>query len=502
MKVMNRKRWEDIPLARKVLIAVGSISVLLLLIDSLLYFQVNRIIEKMDTVYSSNVDMTELADSLDTVQEDLYAYLSVKSSDSLEEYYRSEQIYRNLLGRLNQEITSNPAKLLERKIRRMSNTYLERTEEAVSAKRGRNVEKYKNVYEETQNLYGYINNYIEELNSQQFKNNSSSYQTLREALTYLEISSLVIMAVMMGISIALLFLITKEMIVPLTNLAETANLVGQGNFSVKMPGTDSLDEVGIVTRAFNTMVESLEEYIIRTRESMEKEQQMIERELLMENHLKEAQLRFLQSQINPHFLFNSLNAGAQLAMLEDAEKTCIFVEKMADFFRYNVKKGMGDASLAEEIEAVENYIYILNVRFAGDIRFTKEIDKKIMDCLVPSMILQPIVENAVNHGIRNIDWEGKVHLEIQGEAEKIVIRVKDNGKGMSRERINEVLSGHAGNGEEQSDSTGIGMYNVISRLELFYDQKNLMQIYSEGLDKGTEVVITIPKITGGGQAYV
>ena len=152
---------------------------------------------------------------------------------------------------------------------------------------------------------------------------------------------MVIMTVMMGISIAILFLLTKEMIVPLTNLAETANLVGQGNFSVKMPETDSRDEVGIVTRAFNTMVKSLEEYIIRTKESMEKEQQMMEKELLMENHLKEAQLRYLQSQINPHFLFNSLNAGAQLAMMEDAEKTCVFVEKMAEFFPLQCKERNG-----------------------------------------------------------------------------------------------------------------------------------------------------------------
>ena len=84
MKTANRKRWVDIPLARKVLIAVGIITLLLFLIDSLLYFQVNRIIEKMDTVYSSNVNMTEISEALDEVQDDLYSYLSVKSSESLE----------------------------------------------------------------------------------------------------------------------------------------------------------------------------------------------------------------------------------------------------------------------------------------------------------------------------------------------------------------------------------------------------------------------------------
>lgn len=493
---MNKKRWKDIPLARKVMLAVGSIMTMMLAINVILYGQVNKTIKRMDTVYSSNVNLTELSDSLKRVQEDFYAYLSVKSSDSLESYYRSKQNYVNLLDKLSSQISSNPSRLLEKNIKSMSETYASITEEAVTAKRSRNVEKYKELYDQSRKLYGYINFYINELNSQQFRNNSSSYQTLREMLEYLEISSLVLMVLMMGLGAMMLFGITKGMIEPLTNLAETANLVGKGNFNVKMPRTDALDEVGIVTRAFNTMVESLEEYIIRTKESMEKEQQMMEKELLMKNHLKEAQLKYLQSQINPHFLFNSLNAGAQLAMMEDAEKTCIFVEKMADFFRYNVKKGLEDASLEEELTAVDNYIYILNVRFAGDIHFTKAVDESLMDCRIPSMILQPIVENAVNHGIRNIDWEGKILLEITGAENQILIRIKDNGKGMSQERIREVLSGNSGEAEEQSDSTGVGMNNVISRLELYYDQKNLVEINSQGANMGTEIILRLPR-TGG-----
>ena len=219
---------------------------------------------------------------------------------------------------------------------------------------------------------------------------------------------------------------------------------------------------------------------------------MMERELLMENHLKEAQLKYLQSQINPHFLFNSLNAGAQLAMMEDAEQTGIFVEKMADFFRYNVKKGQEDATLGEELEAVDNYIYILNVRFAGDIHFSKDVDETLENVRVPSMILQPVVENSVNHGIRDIEWEGKIHLKVTGDADYIRISVKDNGKGMTPEKIESVLSGNKEHKSEEGDSTGIGMNNVISRLELYYEEKGLVEINSDGADKGTEVVIYIP----------
>ena len=240
------------------------------------------------------------------------------------------------------------------------------------------------------------------------------------------------------------------------------------------------------------MLDSIRSHIKQQRESIEKQAQMKERELLMETHLKEAQLKYLQSQINPHFLFNSLNAGAQLAMMEDAEQTGIFVEKMADFFRYNVKKGQEDATLGEELEAVDNYIYILNVRFAGDIHFSKEVDESLENVRMPSMILQPVVENAVNHGIRDIEWEGKIHLTVTGDADYIRISVKDNGKGMTQEQIEGVLSGNREHRNEEGDSTGIGMNNVISRLELYYEESGLMEINSEGEGKGTEAVIYIP----------
>ena len=303
---------------------------------------------------------------------------------------------------------------------------------------------------------------------------------------------MVILMIVMLAGIMVLRMLVKDMVTPLTSLARTANLVGQGNFNVKIPDTDSNDEIGIVTRTFNQMVGSLEEYVAKVKEGAEKEQELLERELLMENHLKEARLKYLQSQINPHFLFNSLNAGAQLAMMEDAEKTCIFLDKMAEFFRYNVKKGLEDATVGDETAAAENYIYILNVRFAGDIQFKESIDQRVLDVKMPSMILQPIVENAVRHGIRGMEENGTILLTVHGCRDSIRISVRDNGKGMSRERILEVMEGRRQETPEDGDSTGIGLDNVVSRLELYYQQKGLVQIVSEGPGMGTEVIIHIP----------
>ena len=489
---MKQLRWKDFSLVSKIVIEVGMIAVLLFAMNMLFYVRINNSMQKMDNVYASNAELTELSQVFEKVQDNMYKYLKVKNSQTLLDYYQNEAKYRNELEKLNEDNINDPVKLLERNIRKMSETYLDCTAETVAAKRGRNVEQYKRKYDDATKLYRYIQSSIDELNNLMFQENSSTYAVLRAVMRYLEISNSVIMIIIVAGGMLLLIQATRNIILPLSNMAETAQLVGQGNFHVKMHDTDAQDELGTVTRAFNTMVENLDLYMARTKASMEKEQQMMERELLMETHLKEAQLKYLQSQINPHFLFNSLNAGAQLAMMEDAEKTSIFVEKMADFFRYNVKKGEEDATLEEELEAVDNYIYILNVRFAGDIHFSKKVECDVENVRVPSMILQPVVENAVNHGIRNIDWEGHIELSVERWKDHIEISVRDNGQGMTKEQIEKVLSKKIHNSSSEGDSTGIGMNNVISRLELYYEQDGLMEIYSEGEGMGTEVVINIP----------
>mgnify|MGYP001079773206 FL=1 len=464
-----------------------------------MYYNINKSISNIDEVYVSNISLNELMESLSKLHGYVYEYLNTKSTESLENYYISEQDYRNMLQDLKGDITDNNMILMQKNIKNMSETYLKLVDMAVDAKRGNNIEKYKTNYEEATKMYDFISTHISTLNNEQFKYNSNNYDLLRTSLNYLEVISTSVLLFIMAFNIILIVIVTRSITGPLMELTKAANEIAAGNFEVDLVPVTSSDEIGIVTKAFNTMTINIHQYIKRIKESMEFESRMKERELMMTNHLKDAQLKYLQAQINPHFLFNTLNAGAQLAMMEGADKTCLFIENVAEFFRFNMKCFNQDSTLRDEIKLVDTYIYILNVRFSGKINFSKQIDESVLDVKVPSMILQPIVENAVNYGIRDIDYEGKILLKVDQDDDLIRITIRDNGIGMDKAIIDRVMNFKIESEKAEKeinltkDSNGIGLGNVINRLKLYYDMENVLNIESEGKYMGTTVTILIPK---------
>ncbi len=483
-------------------------AVLLLVLSAIAFtFQQSReTVQQINEVFASNAVIMRLGDTLAAAQTGMHEYLSTKSSASLENFYRNEQELREMTDDLNDRNVGSELLMLEKNIRLMTQSYLTVSEDAIQARRGRNVEGYKAYFAQASTLFEYINNYIYALNSRRFSRNTENYLSLMNSMRIVERMSLVMIILASAVALLLCVMSVRAMIDPLRTLSAAAESVAGGDFSVDVKESGREDEVGVVTNAFHEMLGSIRTYIESQRTSMEKEAQMKENELSMEAHLKEAQLKFLQAQINPHFLFNSLNAGSQLAMMESADRTEHFLSRMAQFFRYNVQKTEGDASLSEEIASVDNYIYILNVRFAGDIHYEKQIDESINfdETRMPSMILQPIVENAIQHGIHDDHEHGVVTLSVdmvpenenESGADCVRITVADNGAGMTRRQIEKILHHQPPEEEDpkerKSDSTGIAMENVISRLELYYGRSGLLGIWSDGPGCGTEVTVLLP----------
>ena len=498
-------KWNDSGLQLKIVIVfILTISVIVFT-NLILYLNINSMLEQVDRIYVSNVTLQQLSDALEEVQSSMTDYLDTKSSDALDSYYRCEQEYRKVLNQLNGEVSGDKMLITEKNIKSLSENYLELVDETITAKRGRDVELYKVKYQIASEKNRTIEAYIYSLNEEQFSRNAGKYVALISTLKQLEMVNIFMLAFGALFDILFIYILIGDIIRPLKNLSDAARDVAAGDFTTKVTVVEAKDEVGILSRTFNQMIQSIEEYVERLRESMATESAMKERELMMEGHLKDAQLKYLQAQINPHFLFNTLNAGAQLAMMEGADKTVSFIENMADFFRYNIKKINEDTTIGEELKMVDSYIYILNVRFSGEIHYKKQVAEELEDVKVPSMILQPIVENAVNYGIRGLEREGIIEVSVYRDepTDSICISVWDNGHGMTQERIQEVMEGRASENASSSNSNGIGLENVITRLQLYFDcdpgnhesemrPEDVLTMQSDGAEQGTEVTIWIP----------
>ncbi len=467
-------------------------NVIIFVVNLFLILGINSMSKDMELVYQDNRSLNELSEALTRVQDSMTGYLSSKTSESLEDYYREAQNFADLIDDLDESVTDLSFNRMERNIKYMSLNYLEEVAQTIEAKRGRNVEKYKAFYERSTRLYEDIDDYITGLNLELFVVNSENFLALFKSFRRFEIVAVTVMTLIMIGNVIIVTNFVKTIILPLKNLADSANEISEGNFDAKIPPAFYHDEVGIVINAFGKMVVSIKDYIEQLKESLEKERYMQEKELMMKAHLKDAQLKYLQAQINPHFLFNTLNAGAQLAMMEGADRTYEYVQTVADFFRYNVQSQKKHVTIREEVTLVDNYIQILNVRFSGDIGYEKQVDERLLDLEMPSMILQPIVENAVNHGIREMAGEGRIALKVYRQDSNVCISIADNGKGISQEIIDQLLKGEFSHIEESYDNNGIGMDNVISRLRLFAGYEDVISIISGGEGKGCEVIIRFP----------
>ena len=217
---------------------------------------------------------------------------------------------------------------------------------------------------------------IEKLNSLLMARNTSLYIANQESFDrFFKVSSIVIILFSV-LTCTILYLSLTIMMKPLSNISDVAMRIATMDFEVPLFNNQSEDEVGNICRAFDHMIVSIQTYAEKVVEKARQETAMKEKELEMRELYSSAQLHALQNQINPHFLFNTLNTGAQLAMMEGADKSCYFIEQVADFFRYNIQQKGVAASLEEELALVDNFIYIMKVRFGDRLDFIKQVRRR------------------------------------------------------------------------------------------------------------------------------
>ena len=249
--------------------------------------------------------------------------------------------------------------------------------------------------------------------------------------------------------------VQKNIVRPMVELAEDSRRIGENDFTGPDTCAEGSDEIASLVRAFCTMKASTRGYIEALTEKHR-----------MEKQLDEVRLQMLKNQINPHFLFNTLNMIYKKAYSEGAYETSELMEKTSQLLRYGLDNASKISSLKKEIKAIYNYNYIQEKRYGDRIRFLMDIEEDLPDIPMPSMVLQPLVENAVSHGLQDIIEDGEVVIEVSRLNDEIMISVSDNGTGMPADELEKlILNDFRMSSDERSH---LGLYNVTRRLKAFY----------------------------------
>lgn len=273
---------------------------------------------------------------------------------------------------------------------------------------------------------------------------------------------------------------SRSIHVRLVRILKHMKKVKTQNFQT-IPPEDARDEIGQLTMEFNRMTETIHNLIheVYLADIQKKD---------LELKQQQAQLHALHSQINPHFLFNTLESVRMRSLIKGEKETAKIVHNMAKMFRKSISWNQNNVTVKEELELIESFLQIQKYRFGEKLQYTIEADPAVLMYRIPKMVILPFVENASIHGIESSPGAGIIQLFVSMENDKLHIRLTDNGIGMSQAKLEELLSYL-----DQNTDMGehVGMKNAYSRLKLCYKNHFTFDIQTwEG--EGTRIQIKLP----------
>ena len=299
------------------------------------------------------------------------------------------------------------------------------------------------------------------------------------------LTSMRLLLVFLVLMITIIFIFSRKLsrriTEPITELCDMTEKFAGGDFTVSYH-TNSNDEMQTLAESFNSMVQEIKLLV----DDIHREQE----------NARDAEMRLLQEQINPHFLYNTLDAIVWMTEAGEKQKAIQVIQELSSFFRISLSKGQSEITIKNEKEHVKNYLEIQRYRYQDILDYEIDFDEEILDYHIQKLTLQPIVENALYHGIKNKRGGGCIKVTGKQDKDDIVFTIEDNGIGMNEEgldRLRKLISGELVTEELVSDEQrGFGMANVEQRLEVHYGREYGITVEST-YGEGTTVTVRIPK---------
>ena len=285
-------------------------------------------------------------------------------------------------------------------------------------------------------------------------------------------SVMILICIMMAVVFGFVFILIqqKTLIKPVTKLSHAVKKFDKASFEIPIY-TDSADEIGELNRNLSGMMQYIQKLILDQYE--------------LQIRRREIELKYMQSQINPHFLYNTLDSIRWMAVLEKQDAIAEQIEALADVFRHALSRGKDVVTLAEEVEHLRNYIMIQKKRFSDRLDFDISVQENLKDCQVLKLILQPLVENAIVHGLENKPEGGTVWIRVCTEDDTLCYCVEDDGLGMDMSNES-ALPNNAG-----SRYNGFALRNIEERIKMKYGERFGIT-FSSTPGKGTRVEVHLP----------
>jgi two-component system, sensor histidine kinase YesM len=433
------------------------------------FYASNKVNTAIERMFETSVSLTNMKETLDAYELHLDNYLATKDSDSFVAYIDTRQEITACQAWLNHGVNENPMLLQMTNISRMLDGYLHQGDQAVTFKRARNIERYLESFRELTGIRLLVDQKVDEVLMWDYDWNLEQHTLLSLRLQRIQSGLVLITMLLIALGLLFVFSFSTEVTRPITALSERANKISQGQYDGFNQTAHGFREADLLEKAFNTMSGNIKMYISELEGKVETENQLRDSEiekLKIRNLLNKAELMALQSQINPHFLFNTLNAGMQLAMIENADRTSVFLENLSNLFRYNIQPLNNQVTLLDEINSVRHYAQLMNVRYGDGITFRFDIAPNLEALVMPPLILQPVIENGIIHGFANRLSNRRVEIRAFAEAGMALIEVEDNGQGIAPEILEKLNHNNFHKaGTTESHTTGLGLENVHERLK-------------------------------------
>ena len=488
---MLRNIWLTISIKKKIGIFAAMVILIMALSATFSICIMNFSLGGFNTILNDNSRCHDFQEALDLEIESFADYIRDATPDTRDQYVlscvRTERCLRSLpfdYARIGTERYARTWSILNG-----YETYQAYRDELAETQVRESdfVERLYRVYK----MQEYLQTYARRLVQVTLKEGNDSYQEKVPVFYNMPYLILAISAVFMGFVMFLTKILSNALVSPAVLLAQCARKIAKNDFTGEDPSVENRDEMGELVRAFNKMKRSTKGYIDTLKEN-HRMSELLHREEIerveMEKQLSGARLELLKSQINPHFLFNTLNMIACMAKLEEAVTTERMISSMSSLFRYNLKTSEQIVTLARELKVVQDYMYIQQMRFGSRILYSCDLKVDAEQAMIPAFTLQPVVENAMVHGLSKKERGGRVHVRIWEQGNRLVISVADTGLGMSEERLAEVTEAMK---ERRTSRIGIGLGNIYKRIHMMYKQGEFRIASIEG--RGTVIQMFIPQ---------